>query len=123
MSSFPDVLSATLEVNSSITTTTKTFTVPAEYAFAVVQVCLIPVNGPINDSVIISTSHGIFGYINTNYNAGLGFDNTFKNLPILNLIIKGGESFSLLGIRTGNANSHLDAISAKVTALCHKKPS
>ena len=108
MSSFPDVLSAALTASGGANST---FTVPATYAFAVVQVCLY--GGSSNGtSRIINTSHGSFSFDSYTDNSTNG-DKSLKDYPILNLIIKGGESFSL-----SSPNS-----SAKITALCHKKPS
>lgn len=112
MSSFPVVLSANLSVSGN-----KTFTVPAEYAFAVVQVCLIPGKPSVRTGQVFNTSHGVFNFVGYTQNP----DNTTGNLkdfPILNLIIKGGESFSLWDGLSPMGGT----FTAKVTALCHKKP-
>ena len=115
MSSFPDVLSTelTYQTNGS---NKPTFTVPEQYAFAVVQVCFIPQDNT-TTGTFVSTSHGSINFDNHNAN-----DGNLKDLPILNLIIKGGETFSLLRQTHGG---YLDSqtTKAKVTALCHKKPS
>ena len=113
MSSFPDVLSATLTYKTSGQNINATFTVPPEYAFAVVQVCLSAA-GFNREGAVISTSHGNFSFDASYYQANTEF---FKDFPILNLIIKGGESFSL------EAGSGFTTATAKVAALCHKKPS
>lgn len=119
MSSFPDVLSTELSYQRSGSNNKPTFTVPAEYAFAVVQVCLIPYTGLLG-GLVVTTSHGCFNYDGHNYSSS---DGTLKDFPILNLIIKGGESFSLISHDTGGSSTDTQAIKAKVTALCHKKPS
>ena len=119
MSSFPDVLSTELIYTVNGSNNKTTFTVPAEYAFAVVQVCLKPEN-VMTDGVVVSTSHGSFSFDDYTY----GADNMgLKDFPILNLIIKGGEAFSLSGYQlTSGWNSGGYTIKAKVTELCHKKP-
>ena len=119
MSSFPDVLSTELTYQTNGSNNKPTFTVPAEYAFAVVQVCLIPENST-NTGMVVSTSHGVFSFDGHNYNSS-GF--SFKDFPILNLIIKGGEVFSLISCRESVYGNFVGTIKAKVTALCHKKPS
>lgn len=122
MSSFPDVLSAELSHQPGGSNNKPTFTVPAEYAFAVVQVCLIPAPGG-EQGTFITTTHGIFSFVSYIYISS-NDGGTLKDFPILNLIIKGGESFSLLshGV-TGNSGGLQGPSKAKVTALCHKKPS
>lgn len=118
MSSFPDVLSAELSYDNNNVNPNSTFTVPALYAFAAVQVCLRSEPG-----AIVGTSHGNFSY-DPNNGGAYNTDGTLKDLPILNLIIKGGESFSLNGNgSTGGSSSNYIKSWAKVTALCHKKPS
>ncbi len=118
MSSFPDVLSTELSYQAVNPNNKQTFTVPAEYAFAVVQVCFIPQDNT-TTGTFVSTSHGSFNFDNHNAN-----DGNLKDLPILNLIIKGGESFSLISYKfAGSTSGSAGLIKAKVTALCHKKPS
>lgn len=97
---FPDVISKQLYSGHAVD---HTFTVPAEYAFAMVQVRFIAIN-PTGESVFNST-HGVYY---SNFSVP---DTTNVNPPVLNLIIKGGESFSL----TNNTK-------ASITALCHRRP-
>ena len=118
MSSFPDVLSATLTYQASGQSNNTTFTVPTEYAFAVVQVCLIP-DYFTNNSFVVSTSHGAFGFDGSSHVTQAG---ELKDFPILNLIIKGGEAFSLLDHKLPAGDDNAGTTKAKVTALCHKKP-
>lgn len=117
MSSFPDVLSTELSYQPGMPGKKAEFTVPVEYAFAVVQVCFIPQDNT-TTGTFISTSHGSFNFDNHNDN-----DGNLKDLPILNLIIKGGESFSLINLQHLRYDHPVDTTKAKVTALCHKKPS
>lgn len=123
MSSFPNVLSATLQAGGYENPGLKTFTVPAEYAFAVVQVCMLPKNtGSVSlGGTVVRTSHGSFTFGETIQNESS--PNT-KDLPILNLIIKGGESFNLINtLSTLGDSNYGPEFTAKITALCHKKPS
>ena len=119
MSSFPDVLSATLTYQTGEQSNNTTFTVPSTYAFAVVQVCLIP-GDTAGTLMVVRTSHGAFSFDDYNNNSP---DSILKDSPILNLIIKGGESFSLINHQRLGYGNLVDTIKAKVTALCHKKPS
>lgn len=119
MSSFPDVLSTELTYQVNAQNNKTTFTVPAEYAFAAVQVCLNP-ETVTTSGVVVGTSHGAFSFDGYNYGTQ---DGLLKDLPILNLIIKGGESFSLLSYQLTGGGGVGSTIKAKVTALCHKKPS
>lgn len=97
---FPDVISKNLNTSGDAS-----FSVPAEYAFAMVQVRFTSAD-PGGGLTKYRTSHGV-------YASGSVSGTTIPpvNPPVLNLIIKGGESFSL----TNDA-------SASITALCHRRP-
>ena len=111
MSSFPDVLSTELTYQTNGSNNKPTFTVPEQYAFAVVQVCLIPETSS-TAGLVINTNHGSFSFVSSG-----------KDFPILNLTIKGGESFSLTGSHLSAGGLITNGLNkAKVTALCHKKP-
>ena len=97
---FPDVISKNLN-----STGDASFSVPAEYAFAMVQVRFTAGVAVGNSVTRYETSHGFY--------ASQG--NPPVNPPVLNLIIKGGEGFSLTTHPNGDTK-------ASITALCHRRP-
>lgn len=111
---FPDVLNATLDVPYG--GASAAFVVPAQYAFAVVQVRILrggyeSVNSSSLFATRVDTSHGTYrsNPIHTNtYQA--------KDFPVLNLIIPGGQSFQLFPYGYG------DNSTVSITALCHRRP-
>ena len=114
---FPEVLSATLSVNPE--GVTQSFTVPAQYAFAVVQVRIISGgnsenNGGSNLVLRFDCSHGT-------YRAGNGPSALLGNFPVLNLIIPGGSSFSVFPPFLGGSPSTTPN-TVNLTALCHRRP-
>lgn len=140
MSSFPDVISTTISVTFTRSDHLRmkevpgVFTVPSQYAFAVVQVCFSELNQSFYDGKLgLNTSHGIFymahavdkDYVSPTNNSASMSSRPPVSTPILNLIIKGGESFTIgLNNRIMN-NDQIDRykFSTRITALCHKKPS
>ena len=102
---FPDVISKNLSSPGDAS-----FSVPAEYAFAMVQVRFTAgvVSAGVTEYI---TSHG--DYYSVAVGSATGGGSTV-NPPVLNLIIKGGESFSLTNL-AGVAK-------ASITALCHRRP-
>ncbi len=112
---FPDVLNATLVGHSSEGITA--FVVPAQYAFAVVQVKIL--SGVVEDFggirvMRVDTSHGT-------YRSCAPIRSTepllpVKDFPVLNLIIPGGQSFQLFPLG-GGSNTRVI-----ITALCHRRP-
>lgn len=115
MSSFPEVVTTTLSLRptSENTWSEATWTVPSQYAFAVVQVCFLDANKQSSyDVVYVSTSHGDYNFVRGK-----------KDLPVLNIIIKGGESFSLKDVTTQISGTNTqNIVTVKLTALCHRTP-
>ena len=114
---FPDVLNATLDVPYA--GASAAFVVPAQYAFAVVQVRILSggnENGVSSDfnATRVDTSHGTYRSHPTSVVSNSS--TPAKDFPVLNLIIPGGQSFQLLPYGSGT-NSRVS-----ITALCHRRP-
>ena len=108
---FPDVATGTLSVSGRADNSTKNYAVPAQYAFAVVQVAINDFQTDAKDGdpdlAMCKTSHGIL-----------------KTGEVYNFVVQGGTNFSLFPVSIsaiGGATVPF-LVTLRYTALLHRRP-
>ena len=108
---FPDVATGALNVSTQGDNWTKNYTVPAQYAFAVIQVSIIDFQAPSgsgsSDLCLQKTSHGIL-----------------KAGEVYTFVVRGGTNFSLLPAGAPAIGGAIapSLVTLCYTALLHRRP-